>query len=144
MKNISGRPVDLSDINVQEIADWMKNSKNARCYIKCQSFISLYNGNSMQDVCKVLGITRETVRVWKNQLRKNGLTGLISMKKVGKRAKISNDKLQEIKKLIKRKPTIYGYEAKKWTGQILADYVEKKWALKIGIRAAQLWLRKIR
>lgn len=144
MKNTSGKPVDLSGINIKEIIDWMNNNEPVRSYIKCQSFISLYNGNSMQDVCKVLGITRETVRIWKEQLRKGGLMGLISKKKVGKRSTLDNEKSQEIKKLVKQKPIIYGYKEKKWTGQILADYVKKKWDIKIGIRAAQLWLRKFR
>jgi transposase len=144
MKGKVGRGVDLSGIDIEKIVDWMNNNKEGRNYIKCQSIVSLHNGNSMQDVCKVLGVTRETVRVWKEQLRKSGTTGLTSTKKTGKRSKIDDDKLQEIKRLMKQKPAKYGYEDKKWTGLIFADYLKKKWKIKIGIRAAQLWLRKIR
>jgi len=144
MKNTAGRPVDLSDININDILNYIKNSKNYRNYIKCQSIYSLYNGNSMQNVCKVLGVTRETIRKWKNLLRKGGLPELLDEKKVGKRALIGKDELLGLKKLIKQKPTKYGFEGKKWTGCVLADYLQKHRDIKIGIRTAQLWLKQVR
>jgi transposase len=144
MKNTSGRPVDLSGINIPEILDYTKKSKQYRNYMICHSIITLYNGNSMQDVCKVLGITRETIRKWKGQLRNGGLKDLLKEKKVGKRARIGKDKLLELKKLIKQKPIKYGYEGKKWTGNILMDYLQKQWNIKVGIRTAQLWLKQVR
>ena len=42
----------------------------------------------MQDVCAVLGITRETVRKWKEKLRQGGITNLLTEKKVGKTLKV--------------------------------------------------------
>lgn len=144
MKKASGRPVDISGININDIMDYTKNSNGYRNYIKCQSIYSLYNGNSMQDVCKVLGVTRETIRKWKDLLRKGGLPELLDKKKVGKRARIGKVELLELKKLIKQKPTKYGYEGKKWTGSILVDYLQKQSDIKVGIRTAQLWLRQVR
>lgn len=144
MKNRLGRPVDLSDININEILDYSKNNKYYKNYIKCQSIYSLYNGNSMQDVCKVLGVTRETIRKWKDLLRKGGLPELLDEKKVGKRARIGKEELLKLKKLIKQKPTKYGFEGKKWTGSILAGYLQKHRDIKIGIRTAQLWLKQVR
>lgn len=145
MKNTSGRPVDLSGININEILAYTKNSRqHYKNYIKCQSIYSLYNENSMQDVCKVLGVTRETIRKWKDLLRKGGLPKLLDEKKVGKRARIGKEELLELKKLIKQKPTKHGYEGKKWTGSILVDYLQKQWDINVGIRTAQLWLKQVR
>jgi len=144
MKYSSGRPVDLSDINTSEIYDYIENTKQYKNYIKCQSIISLNNGNAMQDVCKVLGITRETIRRWKGLLRKGGLNQMLGEKKVGKRAKIDKEKLLQLKKLIKQKPTKFGYDGKKWTGKVLVDYAQKQWNITIGIRTAQLWLKQVR
>ena len=144
MKYSSGRPVDLTDINISEIVDYTRKSMQYKNYLKCHSIISLYNGNSMQDVCKVLGITRETIRKWKVLLRKGGLNEMLVEKKVGKRASINKEKLVELKKLIKQKPTNFGYDGKKWTGRFLVDYVLRQWDIKIGIRTAQLWLKQSR
>lgn len=144
MKISSGRPVDLSDINISEIIDYTRNSKEYKNFIKCHAIISLHNGNAMQDVCKVLGITRETIRKWKGLLRKGGLNEMLGEKKVGKRAKIDKGKLVELKQLIKQKPTKFGYHEKKWTGKVLVDYAHKKWNIAIGIRTAQLWIKQVR
>ena len=98
----------------------------------------------MQDVCAVLGITRETVRKWKELLRQGGVVALLNEGKAGKRPKIDDEKQKELEKMIKEKPIKYGYDKKKWTGYVLKDFVEKNWNIKIGIRAAQLWLRQLR
>ena len=140
----SGRPIDLSGIDIEEITDWFNSDNHNRNIIKCLAIISLNNGNSMQDVCAVLGVTRETVRQWKEKLRQGGITKLISINKPGKRSKINTAKKKKLKSIIKQKPEKYGYTEKKWTGIILKDFLEKNWNMKIGIRAAQLWLKQLR
>ncbi len=143
-KLLTGRPIDLSGINIKEIIDWINSDNRAKGIIKCQAIISLHNGNSMQDVCAVFGVTRETVRKWKESLRQGGTAALLNKKKAGKRSKISCERQTELKRLIKQKPTKYGYDGKKWTGKILKDFLQKNWNIKIGIRAAQLWLCQLR
>ena len=119
-------------------------NKIARKALICQSIISLHNGAKMTDVCNVFNVTREGVRKWKNQFRKNGLSGLLKEKKVGKRSKLKETKKSELKKTIKKSPKELGYLNDKWTGMIVQDYVMKSWKLKISLRTAQLWLSKIR
>ena len=143
-KSLSGRPVDLSGIDTKEIIDWMDSDNRTKGIVKCHTIISLHNGNSMQDVCAVFDVTRETVRKWKGLLRKGGVVALLNEGKVGKRSKIDAEKQKELKGLMKKKPIKYGYDDKEWTGQALKDFVEKKWNIKIGIRAAQLWLKQSR
>lgn len=143
-KSLSGRPVDLTGIDTKEIRIWMDSDNRTKGIIKCHTIISLYNGNSMQDVCAVFGVTRETVRKWKGLLRQGGVVALLNEGKVGKRPKINAEKQKELKKIMKEKPIKYGYDEKKWTGQVLKDFLEKNWNIKIGIRAAQLWLRQSR
>ncbi len=79
-----GRPVDLTGINICEIEKWMYSNKISRKILICQSIISLNNGIKMNDVCNVLGVTREGVRLWKEQFRQHGLQGVLEEKKVGK------------------------------------------------------------
>ena len=143
-KILSGRPVDLSGINIKEVIDWVNSDNRSKGIIKCQAIISLHNGNSMQNVCAIFGVTRETVRKWKGKLRQGGITVLLNEKKVGKRTKIGVEKQRKLKILIKQKPGKYGYDGKKWTALILQKFLLKKWNIKIGTRAAQLWLKQLR
>ena len=139
-----GRPVDISGINIVEIEIWMYSKKISRKAIICQSIISLNKGVSMNEVCNVLGVTREGVRLWKEKLRKEGLTGLLKEKKVGKRSRLKEDKQRELKSMVSRSPRKQGYITGKWTGLLVQDLALKKWEIKISLRTAQLWLSKIR
>ena len=139
-----GRPVDISGINIDEIEEWMHLNKMTRKAIICQSIISLNRGVSMNEVCNVLGVTRESIRLWKEQLRQEGLSGLLKEKKVGKRSKLKEDNQRELKSMVRRSPRKQGYKTGKWTGLLVQDLALKKWEIKISLRTAQLWLSKIR
>lgn len=143
-KTKTGRPVDISGINIEEVKTWMNSDKLVRKSLICQSIISLNNGVPMKEVCNVLGVTRESVRLWKEQLRKEGLEGLLKEKKVGKRPKLNKEKKNELKNIIKLSPKRQGYKTKKWTGLLVQGIVLKKWNFNISLRTAQLWLSKIR
>lgn len=139
-----GRPVDISGINVDDIELWMSSDKFARKAVICQAIISLNNGIPMKEVCNVLGVTRESVRLWKEQFRKDGLDGFLKEKKVGKRSKLNESRKMELKNIVRLSPKKHGYKQKKWTGMLIQDYVLRKWKLNVSLRTAQLWLSKIR
>lgn len=143
-KKQTGRPVELSGINVQEIDEWLSNNKMARKILICQAIIALSSGAKMAEVCSVLDITREGVRLWKNQLRKEGLKGVLRQRKVGKRSILNQQRRNKLRKIIKKSPESQGYKNKKWTGLLIQHYVGKEWGFNISLRTAQLWLSKIR
>lgn len=139
-----GRPVDISGINIDEIENWLHSNKISRKVLVCQAIVALNRNVKMTEVCNVLGVTRESVRLWKEQLRTEGLTGLLKEKRVGKRSKLDEIKRKELKKIVKKSPRKQGYIKKKWTGLIIQNFVLKKWEIKISLRTAQLWLSKVR
>ena len=91
-KSKAGRPVDLNGINIYEIDNWMHTEKMVRKVIICKSIIALHNGVTMSEVCRVLGVTREGVRLWKEKLRTKGLEGVLRAGKVGKRSRLTPEK----------------------------------------------------
>lgn len=139
-----GRPVDISGINIDEIRLWMNSNTITRKSIICQAIISLQNGVPMKEVCNVLGVTRESVRLWKGQLRKEGLRGLLEEKRVGKRSMLTEKQKMTLKDIVKRSPKRQGFKSKKWTGLLVQDFVFNKWEYNISLRTAQLWLSKVR
>ncbi len=139
----TGRPVDLSGINIQELYHWLNTDKLTRKILICQAIVALHKGAKMTEICSVLDITREGVRLWKNQLRRQGLKGL-RQGKVGKRSKLNQQRKNTLKKIIKKPPVAQGYKNKKWTGLLIQDYAKKQWGLDISLRTAQLWLSKVR
>jgi len=142
-KNKVGRPVDIFGINIYELEVWMDSNKLARKSLICQSIIALNKDVPMKEVCNVLGVTRESVRLWKEQLRREGLDGLLKEKKVGKRSMLNQIKKEELREIVRLSPKKQGYKTKNWTGLLVKHLVLKKWRFKISLRTAQLWLSKI-
>jgi transposase len=140
--NKAGRKVDLININISEIEDWIQKNNQSKTILKCQSIIALNNGAQMKEVCNVLGVTREAVRLWKEQLRKGGLKELLKTGKVGKRSRLSPVMLLELKKVTKMKPASSNFDANHLTGLLVKQYVHKKWNIEISIRTAYQWLSK--
>ncbi|MCD4681615.1 MAG: hypothetical protein K8S00_14640 [Bacteroidales bacterium] len=138
----AGRKVDLTNINIKEIEDWIQKSNQSKTILKCHTILALHKGNQMKHVCNVMGVTRETVRLWKEQLRKGGVKELLKKGKVGKRSKLTPLKLNELKKAIKQLPENFDLEGKLWGGRLVMQYAQKKWKIQISIRTAYQWFNK--
>jgi len=139
--NKVGKPVDISGINVQELEQWLNMNPMKMTVFKCHVIIALSRGVRMNKVCEVMDVTRETVRVWKGQLRREGLGGILKNGKVGKRSRLTPEKQSQLKALLKKSPKKTGYESKKWTGNLVKDYVLQYWELSISLRTANLWMK---
>jgi transposase len=139
-KSKAGRPVDLNGININEIDKWMHSEAMVRKIVICQSIMALHRGVPMSEVCRVLGVTREGVRLWKEKFRTKGLEGVLHEGKVGKRSRLTPDKVKEFKQLLKKSPKLQGIEGEKWTGLKVKELASLKWGMTIGLRTAQAWL----
>jgi transposase len=143
-KSKAGRPVDLDGINIDEIDKWMHSTKIVRKIIICQSIMALHKGVPMAEVCSVLGVTREGVRLWKKKFRSKGLGGVLQKGKVGKRSRLTPEKKKELKQILKKSPDLQGIEGGKWTGLKVKYLASHKWGLAISLRTAQAWLSKFK
>jgi transposase len=143
-KSTAGRPVDLNGININEIYKWMHSETIVRKVIICQSIMALHKGVPMSDVCNVLGVTREGVRLWKEKFRTKGLKGVLKKAKVGKRSRLTLEKGMEFKQILKKPPKLQGIAGEKWTGLKVKDLASQKWGLTISLRTAQAWLSKFK
>ncbi len=141
-KNKLGKPIDISGINSQELNDWIKQDKTRRAAIKCQALIALANGASVTEVCNVLNVTRESLRVWRNRLRKEGPQGFITPKKKGRKSYLTIEIEDDLKKIVLENPVKLGYDEKYWNGKLIQLYLREKWKIDIALRTAQNWLLK--
>jgi len=141
-KSKAGRPVDLNGINIDEIDKWMHYEAMVRKVLICQSIMALSKGVPMSEVCRALGVTREGVRLWKEKFRAKGLEGVLHEGKVGKRSRLTPEKVKEFKHILKKPPKLQGIEGEKWTGLKVKDLASLKWGMAIGLRTAQAWLSK--
>ncbi len=137
-----GKPVDISGIDPQELKNWIKQDKTRWVAIKCQSLIALSNGASVTEVCNVLDVTRESLRVWRNRFKSEGTQGLIAQKRKGKKSHLTMEVRDDLKNVTLKSPVEFGYGEKYWNGKLIRSYLKENWGIEIAIRTVQNWLLK--
>jgi transposase len=139
--NKSGKPADVSGINQQMLSDWIHKDNVRWTAVKCQALIALKNGTSVTVVCEIFDVTRESLRLWRDRLKEEGIDGLANRKK-GKKSNLTIDVKKCLQKAINIKPTELGYAEKNWTGKLVCRYLKEHQEIEISVRTAQNWLTK--
>lgn len=141
-KRKAGRPVDIKGINIDEIRVWLDSTKISRKVIICQAMIALDNGAPMEQVCRVLDVTREGIRLWKEKFRNEGMDGVLQETKRGVPSRLTTKREQELKSALKQPPLIHGIEGMTWTGKKVKQFALVNWGLDINLRTAFTWMAK--
>lgn len=95
----------------------------------------------MAEVCKMFNVTREGVRKWRNLVASKGPQELVKHCCKGRRSKLTPSPAKQLRKIMAEPPHMIGYKNPKWTGKLLASYLQKEHNIEISIRTAQLWLK---
>lgn len=144
MKTKKGRKPITEGLKSQELEEWIKVHDKNRTIIKCQALFSLSQGVKVSEICNVLNITRESIRVWRNQFQKDGIDALImSIKRKGRNTQFTNELKSSLIKNLGRPPDSLGYDQKIWDGKLVAEYLKKEWDITVSVRTAQNWINKL-
>jgi len=100
MSKIKGRKAKTDKIIISDLNDWLLKDINRSAGIKCQALISLKNDVRVSDVCKVLGVTRECIRLWRKTIEIDGHDGFIKYPKTGRRSGLTDDIKTLLKKVV--------------------------------------------
>lgn len=143
MKKTIGRKAITKSIDAEELREWIKKDINRSAGIKCQALISLKDGVSVSDICNVLGVSRECVRLWRKTIERDGPEGFIKYPKTGKKSGLTEDIQILLKTEIIQSPEHSNYKQAVWDGKLVCRFLEEKKGVKISVRTAQNWLKRI-
>ncbi len=88
-------------------------------------------GYSSRKLAEIHDISFKQITTWVHRFEAEGLDGLKNRKGRGRKSLLSKGKMQRIKMVVlKELPSDHGYEGGKWTGPILADWIESKYGVK--------------
>lgn len=82
---MKGRKAKIDQIKVAELEAWIAKDINRSLGIPCQALIALKNKIAVHTVCKVLGISRECLRLWRKTIETEGPEGFIKHPKTGRK-----------------------------------------------------------
>ena len=86
----------------------------------------LTKGIREAEVARRVGVHRQSVNRWARQLRESGISGLKQAGRAGRKSRLSEADLDNIREALKRGPEALGYETGLWTAWRVADLIERE------------------
>lgn len=142
-KNKRGRPVRVVNISREDFNAWFQANPIAKAAIKARAILSINDGVEVNAVCVVLDVTREAVRQWRVNLEASGLNGLIPKQRSGRPTHLTVEVADAVKEAVCNPPSALGYKQSLWTGKLVVRFIEERCGVKIRVRTAQAWLKKL-
>ena len=97
----------------------------------------LRQGVHSAEVARQVGVHRQSVSRWSQQLKQGGLRALKKAGRAGRRARLRQEDLRRIERGLKRGPEALGYETSLWTSWRVAHLIEQECGVKY--HASQAW-----
>jgi transposase len=97
----------------------------------------LRQGVHQAEVARRVGVHRQSVGRWAEELQRGGKRALRKAGRVGRRPRLHAKDLGRIEKALKRGPEALGYETSLWTSWRVADLIERECGVKY--HPSQAW-----
>ncbi len=84
------------------------------------------DGLSKKEISRRLMLGKNTVYRWVKRANEEGIDGLKDKEGRGRKMKLKENELKELKKIMKKKPSEVGCFGDEWTGKMLGVYIKKE------------------
>jgi transposase len=103
--------------------------------LHCVSLVA--SGVSCEKVALFFGDSPRSVVNWVRRFDRQGLAGLAEGNHSGRPSSLSAEQLEEVRALIRKSPVDAGLEVNLWDGKTLAQCLQSRYAVRLGIRQCQ-------
>ena len=101
-------------------------------------------GESPSEVMRSMGLCRTTIYRWLRAFEEGGPRSLDSRTACGRRPKLTQKQIAKVKSwIVGKDPRQYGFDFGLWTRRIVADLIETKFGVQLGLTAVGRLLAKL-
>ena len=94
-------------------------------------------GKRPAEVAQAVGVARQTVYTWKALLDEGGIDALRAMPTRGRPARLDDEQLQALGRVLLQSPTQHGFGTELWTLKRVGVLIERLYGVKFG--QTQIW-----
>lgn len=128
---MSNTTLIVKGYRAEEIKSILSSNESFIVAVRLYLVYQVALGYSSRKLAEISDISFKQITTWVHRFEAEGLDGLRDRKGRGRKSLLSRDKLERIKTLVlKEYPSAYGYESTKWTGPLLAKWIESKYGIK--------------
>lgn len=102
---------------------------NGRKVTRLRAILAVADGESMETVAKVIGVTAETVREWVKRFLTSGVRGVTPKKSPGRPAKLTETERAEVARMVEAGPQAVGFEGGCWRTPMIAEWIWKRFGV---------------
>lgn len=103
--------------------------------LHCVSLVA--SGLPCEQVALFFGDSPRSVVNWARRFELRGLAGLAEGNHSGRPTTLSPEQLEEVRLLVRQPPTQAGLEANLWDGKALAQCLQRRYQIQLGVRQCQ-------
>jgi transposase len=133
------RPINVSDPeNSRALLQQEINRHQDARYdhrLHCVSLVAA--GIPCEQVALYFGDSPRSVVNWVRRFDRQGLAGLAEGNHSGRPGRLSAEQLEEVRTLIRKSPTDAGLSANLWDGKTLAQCLQDRYQIPLGVRQCQ-------
>jgi transposase len=125
------------------LQDEIRRSEESRYDHRLHGVLLVAQGASCLEVARLLGDAPRTVQYWVRQFEEEGLSGLAEGERTGRPARLQAKQLAEIGAALRQPPDVVGLSGNLWDGKTLAEFIERKYDVALGVRQCQRLFRQL-
>lgn len=133
------RPLRVADppTMVRVLRREIRRSQESRYYHRLHGVLLVAQGMTCPEVARLLGDAPRTVEYWVRVFEEENLTGLREGERSGRPRRLSEKQLQQVNAALRQMPQELGLGANLWDGKTLADWIERRYGIRLGVRQCQ-------
>ena len=113
----------------------LKKEKNPETRDRIRGIILLKKGHRLQEIANIMGVNRRTVYNWRRRYEEEGIEGLKTREKPGRKRKLSDEDMERLKDLLKQKDY--------WTTRGVRNLIKIEFGIEYTLRHVARILRKL-
>ncbi len=128
---MSKTPLIVKGYSAGDIEKLLKSNDSYVIAIRLYLVYQIALGNSSRRLADIHGISFKQITNWVHRFESEGLEGLKDRKGRGRKSLLPKTKLERIRKLVlKERPSDHGYNAPRWTGSLISEWIENNYGIR--------------
>lgn len=139
------KPLTVSDapLAVLALQDEIRRSDESRYDHRLHGVLLVAQGMSCRQAAAILGDAPRTVEYWVGAYDKHGLAGLQEHPRSGRPPRLTAEQLKTLGRVLRQPPEKAGLSVNLWDGKALAAFIERRYAVVLGVRQCQRLFRAL-
>jgi transposase len=139
------KPLAISDAETMcwALQDEIRRSEESRYDHRLHGVLLVAQGMSCPEVGRLLGDSARSVQYWVHRFEAAGFAGLAEGERSGRPSRLTEAQVAEIAAVLRESPSRVGLSVNLWDGKTLAQFIEQRWRIELGVRQCQRLFRRL-